>query len=98
MVYVDDMQARRGRFTLCHMLADSDAELNAMAARLGIDRRWHQYPGSPKSHYDISLEDRARAIAMGAQPVGRRKVALLLKSRRQKVIGNRSASNMMSGE
>lgn len=43
-VYVDDMRAPFGRMKMCHMVADSDAELHAMAARIGVARRWHQAP------------------------------------------------------
>lgn len=38
-VYVGDMRAKYGRLILCHMVADTDAELHAMAARIGVARR-----------------------------------------------------------
>lgn len=56
-VYVDDMAARFRRMVMCHMLADTDDELHAMADRIGVARRWHQ-----GDHYDICLAKRALAI------------------------------------
>lgn len=66
-VYVDDVRLRFGRMVMCHMWADTPAELHAMAARIGIQRRWFQTP--PKAswdHYDISLSCKVKAIAAGA--------------------------------
>lgn len=65
-VYVDDMKALFGRMVMCHMLADTDAELHAMADRIGVARRWHQAPPRHDSHYDIALSKRAIAVAQGA--------------------------------
>lgn len=81
-VYVDDMRAPYGRMVMCHMLADTEAELHAMADRLGVSRRHHQYPGTAKSHYDICLSKRAQAIALGAIPCTQRDAAALVKKRR----------------
>ena len=66
-VYVDDMRARYGRMVMCHMLADTDDELHAMAAKIGVARRWWQSPEKTSgSHYDIALSKRAVAVAEGA--------------------------------
>jgi hypothetical protein len=65
-VYVDDMRASFGRMVMCHMIADTDAELHAMADRIGVSRRWHQAPPKHDSHYDIALSKRDLAIAAGA--------------------------------
>ncbi|RKP44721.1 DUF4031 domain-containing protein [Pararobbsia silviterrae] len=66
-VYVDDMRAKFGRMIMCHMIADTDAELHAMAAQIGVARRWWQSPEKTSgSHYDIALSKRAAAIAAGA--------------------------------
>lgn len=65
-VYVDDMRARYGRMVMCHMIADTDVELHDMAARIGISRRWHQKPGTARSHYDIALSKRSLAMELGA--------------------------------
>lgn len=65
-VYVDDMRAEFGRMVMCHMVADTDDELHAMAAKIGVARRWHQAPPRHDSHYDIALSKRALAVAQGA--------------------------------
>ena len=79
-VYVDDARilARVGRIRArwSHLFADSQDELHAFAASIGLKRAWFQ-PGKPiggkpsrLGHYDVTDAMRARAIATGAQPVG----------------------------
>lgn len=67
-VYVDDMYrhptGRYGRMKMSHMIADTQAELHAMAARIGVARRWYQ-----GDHYDIALSRRRLAVAAGAVEV-----------------------------
>jgi hypothetical protein len=65
-VYVDDMRAAYGRMVMCHTIADTDDELHAMADAIGVERRWHQKPGTARSHYDIALSKRAIAVQLGA--------------------------------
>ncbi|WP_066338336.1 DUF4031 domain-containing protein [Azohydromonas lata] len=77
-VYVDDMRAPFGRMVMCHMLADSDDELHAMAARIGVARRWWQSPAKTSgSHYDIALSKRALAVAAGALEITMRQAAAM---------------------
>lgn len=82
-VYVDDMKAGYGRMKMCHMLADSDEELHAMAARIGVARRWHQKSGTPQSHYDICLSKRALAVQFGAQKITQRQAGLIVRWKRE---------------
>lgn len=68
-VYVDDSRLRFGRMVMCHMTADTTEELLAMADRIGVQRRWLQYPRTWKEHFDISLTKRAEAVRHGAVEV-----------------------------
>lgn len=77
-VYVDDMRAPFGRLIMCHMIADTEAELHAMAAHIGVARRWYQ-----RDHYDIALTKRALAIAAGAQEITWRDCGLMMLDRRR---------------
>lgn len=81
-VYVDDMREPYGNMIMCHMLADTDDELHAMADQIGVARRWHQKAGTHHSHYDIALSKRALAVAAGAIEIDRRAVAHILKAKR----------------
>jgi len=65
------------------MLADSDLELHAMAARIGVERRWYQKAGTPHSHYDICLSKRALAVKAGAMEVDRAELAAVIRRKRQ---------------
>ena len=82
MVYVDDMRAPYGRMIFCHMLADSDEELHAMADKIGVARRWHQEAGTYRSHYDISLTKRALAVQHGAVEITMRQTGEMMRHRR----------------
>ncbi len=81
-VYVDDMLARFGRMVMCHMLADTDDELHAMAERIGVAGRWHQAPPRHDSHYDIALSKRAAAVAAGAVEITWRQCGAMAMRRR----------------
>lgn len=81
-VYVDKMRASLGRMFMCHMLADCEEELHAMASRIGVARRHHQHPGTARSHYDICLAKRALAVRYGAVEIGRREVGEIIRQRR----------------
>lgn len=78
-VYVDDARAPLGRMLMCHMLADTEQELHAMADTIGVARRWYQ-----GDHYDISLGRRARAVRLGAAEVTTRDLVRLRRARRGK--------------
>jgi hypothetical protein len=69
-VYVDGERNQLGRMVMCHMFADSLAELHQMAEAIGMDRNWFQPLSFP--HYDVSLSRRAVAVREGAIEVDRR--------------------------
>lgn len=92
-VYVDDMRAKFGRMVMAHMIADSRAELDAMADRIGVARRWIQDAGTPREHYDVSLGAKAKALAAGAVLVTQRELACRLLARgdaRQRALAHRA--------
>jgi Protein of unknown function (DUF4031) len=80
-VYVDTMRAKFGRMIMCHMIADTEAELHAMADRIGVARRWFQQKPSG-DHYDIALSKRALAVSRGAQEITLRQCAMMCANRR----------------
>ena len=86
-VYVDDMYlhpvGQFGRMKMSHLIADTDEELHAMAARIGVARRWHQAPPRHDSHYDIALTMRAKAIRAGAIGISYRQCSLMTMVRRR---------------
>jgi len=85
-VYVDNMRAKFGRMIMCHMLADTDAELHAMADQIGVCRRWHQAPPKHDSHYDIALLKRTRAVKNGAIEITLRQASSM--NLRRRLTGN----------
>jgi hypothetical protein len=82
-VYVDDMRARYGRMVMCHMAADTSAELLAMAREIGVSRRWLQKQGAWNEHFDICLSKRALAVKAGAVEISRRDLVRGMRKRRE---------------
>lgn len=86
MVMVDEVQqwptqipAFRSGF--CHLTATSVEELHAFADRLGLRREWFQdHRLAP--HYDLTIEVRSRAIALGAVVVRAREQARVRRAAR----------------
>ena len=81
MIYVDDFFAPYGRMKMCHLLADTDEELHAMADRIGVARRHFQVTVSGQ-HYDVCAAKRQLAIAAGAVQVTVRQAAMMARQRR----------------
>lgn len=73
-VYVDDMyRYPLGRFRnmkMSHMIADTEAELHAMADAIGLARKHYQ-----GDHYDVSMTMRALAVSIGAKEITMRELA-----------------------
>ncbi len=71
MVFVDDLR-HYGRTRnwpydeACHMFADTQHELHAMADKLGLKRVWFQNKRS-LPHYDLTRNKRRLAIKYGAR-------------------------------
>jgi hypothetical protein len=66
---VDDFDAPFGRMRMSHLIADSEAELHAMADQIGVARRWYQ-----GDHYDVCKSKRELAISCGAVPITTRQL------------------------
>lgn len=82
-VYVDDMRANFGSMVMCHMLADTDDELHAMADLIGVSRKWWQSPAKTSgSHYDIAMSKRALAVKHGAVEITVRQASAMNAMRR----------------
>ncbi len=62
MVYVDNMNARFGNMIMCHMIADTTEELLQMVDKIGVKRKWLQYPGTYQEHFDICLAKKKRQL------------------------------------
>lgn len=87
-VYVDNFMVKadvqngsrvvRGRWS--HMTADTRAELDAMADKIGLKRQWIQYPGTWHEHYDVTMSRRAAAVKAGAIEVDVREHLATLKA------------------
>lgn len=73
-VYVDDMRAPFRGMLMCHMIADTSEELLQMVDRISVKRKWIQYAGTPKEHFDICWTKRKLAVSAGALEVTRREL------------------------
>ena len=98
-VYVDNARipARVGRHdtTWSHLFADTQDELHAFAARLGLRRSWFQDPvkvGKPIKarpgsraaqnwHYDVTESKRRQAVSLGAVEVSWRDAVAIIDAR-----------------
>jgi len=85
-IYVDDMHltplGRFGRMQMCHMIADTDDELHAMAVRIGIAHRHFQSRGTARRHYDVCASMRKLAVANGAVEVTLKQAAAMTARRK----------------
>lgn len=74
--YVDQAVHRYRGMLMCHLLADTPAELHAMADRIGVRRCWFQCPPAASFwHYDVCKTKRRLAVAAGAIECDRRALA-----------------------
>lgn len=100
-VYVDDLFGQvsrdprakrvgeRNGHRWCHMMADTEEELHAFAARLMMKREWFQ-----GDHYDLVPSKRARAVELGAKEVD----SLFLVNLRRARLGNPPLVRRQKGE
>lgn len=66
-----------------HMIADTHKELEIMAWKIGMERRWIQKESELDEHYDIGPRKRDAAIKRGAIEVTDREIVRMLRARRE---------------
>lgn len=76
-VYVDDYFAPYRRMLMCHMVANTEEELHAMAEALDLKRQWYQGQTRGREHYDICASKRKLAIKLGAVAIPYRVLAVM---------------------
>ena len=81
-VYVDNPIYNYGRMKMCHLIADTHEELLNMVDLIGVDRKWIQYPGEDKEHFDICKSKRLLAIQNGAIPIASKELIKLIQAKR----------------
>lgn len=81
-VYVDSEFIKFGRMKMCHMVADTEEELEEIALKLGLNLKWWQYKGTPKSHFDVSKSVREKAICLGVEVIDREELVNLIRKKR----------------
>lgn len=74
-VYIDNFNAPYGRMIMCHMVEDTSAELLEMARKIGVNKKWIQYPGTYNEHFDVCLQMKKNGISLGAIEIGFREYA-----------------------
>ena len=80
-VYVDNAKNVLGRMKMCHMVADTNEELQKMAGRIGLNYAWYQ-EGGFTPHYDLSLSRRKMAVEAGAIEVTSRELVRMIRRKK----------------
>jgi hypothetical protein len=87
-VYVDNFGQATGRnfgrMSMSHMIADSTEELFEMVDGIGVARKWIQFQGTPREHFDICLSKKKLAIKNGAIEIPMRELAKIIHDRKAK--------------
>jgi len=81
-VYVDNFNAKYGRMTMCHLIADTTEELLDMVDKIGVKRKWIQYSGTYNEHFDICLSKKQKAIELGCIEINFREYATFCNKRK----------------
>jgi hypothetical protein len=72
-----------GRMKMSHMIADTTDELMNMADLIGVSRRWVQYSGTWREHFDVSMSARVKAIQAGAVEITMRELSMKTHAKRE---------------
>jgi hypothetical protein len=90
-VYVDNAKIKwRDKFW-CHLVADSLDELHVFARRLGLRRTWFQHAAS-YPHYDVTIEMRGKALALGALEGNRLIIITCARAMKEQMLREKSHS------
>lgn len=75
-VFVDSAVFKKahGRKRYCHLGADTEEELHAFAAKIGLKRHFF-HRSARHLHYDLAEEKRAVAVAAGALEISSKELA-----------------------
>jgi hypothetical protein len=66
MVFIESRTAKIDGMHFCRMFADTPAELEAMAARVGLDLAWKKQADTPIEHFLMTVGRRDIAVRNGA--------------------------------
>lgn len=83
VVYVDDMEAPYRGMIMCHMAADTKAELLAMVDLIGVQRKWIQKENTYLEHFDISKGKKELALRNGAKLITRKDLMRIMMAKRK---------------
>lgn len=77
MIYVDKptWQKPNGRKFYAHMVAETLDELHTFAQQIGVKK--HFFHRGNKPHYDISVEQHAKALENGATEVSSKQIVAI---------------------
>lgn len=83
MVYIGNLEFRFSRMIMFHMVADTLEELNLMADKIGVNRKWIQVSNSPLeiTHYDICKSKKKLALLLGAKEMSDREIVVKFKKK-----------------
>jgi hypothetical protein len=81
-VYIDDLYAPYRKSFVCHMIADTEEELLAMAATIQVNPVFQYDAGTSDSHFDVNRAQRALALQNGAREISKRELARICRERR----------------
>jgi hypothetical protein len=81
-VGLDKPVTRRYGTRWTHMIADSRAELDAMAVAIGLQTKYIQDYGKWSEHYDLTPSKRALAVSLGAIEITTARFVNMLAARR----------------
>ncbi|MGD8707051.1 MAG: DUF4031 domain-containing protein [Nitrosopumilaceae archaeon] len=81
MVYVDNANIPFRNMRMSHMVADSTKELNDMAQKIGLSKKYIQHENSFNEHYDVCVSKKKLAIKYGAILIDSKELVAIIKNK-----------------